>query len=200
MSGVTLTLDYRDAMHVLLGMEQQLRHPKPMLDKMGEALLDFHRQRFKDQESPSGEAWQELSRRYKKRKKRNKDKILVLDGTLRNTLRWQIRGNEMLFGTDRPYGAIHQFGGTIEIAARSQQAYYREVRGEKIKGQFVRKVKNQFVSKRRANYSEWHTIGAYSITMPARPWLGVSDTEKIRLVDIARNHLYREQNRPDADD
>ncbi|ELS9321426.1 phage virion morphogenesis protein [Salmonella enterica] len=192
MSGVTLTLDYRDAMHVLLGMEQQLRHPEPMLDKMGEALLDFHRQRFKDQESPSGEAWQELSRRYKKRKKRNKNKILVLDGTLRNTLRWQIRGNEMLFGTDRPYGAIHQFGGTIEIAARSQQAYYRQLRSGR--------VKNQFVSKRRANYSEWHTIGAYSITMPARPWLGVSDTEKIRLVDIARNHLYREQNRPDADD
>ncbi|EEA7822518.1 phage virion morphogenesis protein [Salmonella enterica subsp. enterica] len=200
MSGVTLTLDYRDAMHVLLGMEQQLRHPEPMLDKMGEALLNFHRQRFKDQESPSGEAWQELSRRYKKRKKRNKDKILVLDGTLRSTLRWQIRGNELLFGTDRPYGAIHQFGGTIEIAARSQQAYYREVRGEKIKGQFVRKVKNRFVSKKRSNYSEWHTIGAYHITMPARPWLGVSDTEKIRLVDIARNHLYREQNRPDADD
>lgn len=192
MSGVTLTLDYRDAMHVLLGMEQQLRHPKPMLDKMGEALLDFHRQRFKDQVSPSGEAWQELSRRYKKRKKRNKDKILVLDGTLRNTLRWQIRGNEMLFGTDRPYGAIHQFGGTIEIAARSQQAYYRQLRSGR--------VKNQFVRKKRANYSEWHTIGAYSITMPARPWLGVSDTEKIRLVDIARNHLYREQNRPDADD
>lgn len=192
MSGVTLTLDYRDAMHVLLGMEQQLRHPKPMLDKIGEALLDFHRQRFKDQESPSGEAWQELSRRYKKRKKRNKDKILVLDGTLRNTLRWQIRGNEMLFGTDRPYGAIHQFGGTIEIAARSQQAYYRQLRSGR--------VKNQFVRKKRANYSEWHTIGAYSITMPARPWLGVSDTEKIRLVDIARNHLYREQNRPDADD
>lgn len=192
MSGVTLTLDYRDAMHVLLGMEQQLRHPEPMLDKMGEALLDFHRQRFKDQESPSGEAWQELSRRYKKRKKRNKDKILVLDGTLRNTLRWQIRGNEMLFGTDRPYGAIHQFGGTIEIAARSQQAYYRQLRSGR--------VKNQFVRKKRANYSEWHTIGAYSITMPARPWLGVSDTEKIRLVDIARNHLYREQNRPDADD
>lgn len=192
MSGVTLTLGYRDAMHVLLGMEQQLRHPEPMLDKMGEALLQFHRQRFKDQESPSGEAWQELSRRYKKRKKRNRDKILVLDGTLRNTLRWQIRGNELLFGTDRPYGAIHQFGGTIEIAARSQQAYYRQLRSGR--------VKNRFVRKKRANYSEWHTIGAYSIHMPARPWLGVSNTEKIRLVDIARNHLYREQNRPDMDD
>ncbi|QXC19153.1 phage virion morphogenesis protein [Citrobacter braakii] len=179
-------------MHILLGMEQQLRHPEPMLDKMGEALLQFHRQRFKDQESPSGEAWQELSRRYKKRKKRNRDKILVLDGTLRNTLRWQIRGNELLFGTDRPYGAIHQFGGTIEIAARSQQAYYRQLRSGR--------VKNRFVRKKRANYSEWHTIGAYSIHMPARPWLGVSGTDKIRLVDIARNHLYREQNRPDMDD
>lgn len=200
MSGVTLTLDYQDAMHVLLGMEQQLRHPEPMLEKMGEALMQFHRQRFQDQKSPAGEDWQALSRRYKKRKKRNKDKILVLDGTLRETLRWQIRGNELLFGTDRPYGAIHQFGGTIEIPARSQRAYYRQVRGEKIKGQFVQKVRNQFVSKKRANYSEWNTIGAYTILMPARPWLGVSETEKIRLVDIARHHLYREQHRPLASD
>lgn len=195
MSGVTLTLDWRNALSLLLETEQRLRSPAPLLDKMGEALQGFHRQRFKDQESPDGEAWQELSSRYRKRKKRNKDKVLTRDGVLRNTLRWQIRGNELLFGTDRPYGAIHQFGGIIEIAARSQQAYYREVRGGKIKGQIVRKVKNQFVSKKRANYSEWNTIGAYSISMPARPWLGVSDSERLRLMDIATHYLYRERHR-----
>lgn len=195
MSGVTLTLDWRNALSLLLETEQRLRSPAPLLDKMGEALQGFHRQRFKDQESPDGEAWQELSSRYRKRKKRNKDKVLTRDGVLRNTLRWQIRGSELLFGTDRPYGAIHQFGGIIEIAARSQQAYYREVRGEKIKGQIVRKVKNQFVSKKRANYSEWNTIGAYSISMPARPWLGVSDSERLRLMDIATHYLYRERHR-----
>lgn len=187
MSGVTLSLDYRDVLSLLLETEQQLRHPEPLLDQMGEALLGFHRQRFQDQESPDGEAWQELSARYKKRKKRNRNKILTLDGVLRNTLRWQIRGNEMLFGTDRPYGAIHQFGGTINIPARSQQAYYRQLRDGR--------VKNQFASKKRANYSEWNTIGAYAITMPARRWLGVSDRERQRLVDIATHYLYRDAHR-----
>lgn len=187
MSGVTLSLDYRDVLSLLLETEQQLRHPEPLLDQMGEALLGFHRQRFQDQESPDGEAWQELSARYKKRKKRNRNKILTLDGVLRNTLRWQIRGNEMLFGTDRPYGAIHQFGGTINIPARSQQAYYRQLRDGR--------VKNQFVRKKRANYSEWNTSGAYAITMPARRWLGVSDRERQRLVDIATHYLYRDAHR-----
>lgn len=187
MSGVTLTLDYKNALSLLLETEQRLRSPAPLLDKMGEALLDFHRQRFKDQESPDGEAWQELSSRYRKRKKRNKDKILTRDGVLRNTLRWQIRGNELLFGTDRSYGAIHQFGGIIEIAARSQRAYYRQRRD----GQ----LGNRFARKKHANYSEWHTLEAYRINLPARPWLGVSDSERLRLTDIATHYLYRERHR-----
>jgi hypothetical protein len=50
-----------------------------------------------------------------------------------------VNADELLFGTNRVYGAIHQFGGTIEIAARSQQAYYRQKKNGEIDNQFVRK-------------------------------------------------------------
>lgn len=33
---------------------------------------------------------------------------------MRSTLRYQINGNTLLFGTNVVYGAIHQFGGTIK--------------------------------------------------------------------------------------
>ncbi|MCO1337222.1 phage virion morphogenesis protein, partial [Microbulbifer sp. OS29] len=42
----------------------------------------------------------------------NQGKVLTLSGLLRNTLRYQVQGTELLFGTDRPYGAVHQFGAT----------------------------------------------------------------------------------------
>lgn len=126
MSGVTLTFNAQDALSKLWDARADMMRPEPLLRSMGERLLEFHQQRFRDQTSPEGVKWKELSWRYKQRKRKNRDQILTRDGYLRNTLRWQVNADELLFGTDRVYGAIHQFGGTIEIAARSQQAYYRK--------------------------------------------------------------------------
>ncbi|WP_113632169.1 phage virion morphogenesis protein [Pectobacterium peruviense] len=189
MAGATLALDYRDALQVLLAIDDTLKFPQTMLQGMGERLLELHQQRFTEQKAPDGTAWQSLSSRYQKRKRKNTDKILTRDGYLRNTLRWQVNANELLFGTDRVYGAIHQFGGTIQIAARSQQAYYRTKRNRDGKTE----VGNQFVSKKKSNFSQWHTLPNYSITIPARPWLGVSATDTERLLEIARSSLQRKK-------
>ncbi|KHS86522.1 phage virion morphogenesis protein [Pectobacterium carotovorum] len=187
MAGATLALDYRDALQVLLAIEETVKFPQAMLQGMGEKLLELHQQRFAEQKSLDGTPWQSLSARYQKRKRKNADKILTRDGYLRNTLRWQVNANQLLFGTDRVYGAIHQFGGTIQIAARSQQAYYRTKRNSDGKTE----VGNQFVSKKKSNFSRWHTLPNYSITIPARPWLGISATDTERLLEIARRSFQR---------
>ncbi|CUZ66920.1 MULTISPECIES: phage virion morphogenesis protein [Serratia] len=186
MAGATLTFDYQDALNTLLSTQAALADPAPLLAGMGEKLLEFHQQRFREQKSPDGEPWTDLSPRYKKRKRKNKDKILTLDGPLRNTLRWQVNAEELLFGTDRVYGAIHQFGGTIEIAARSQQAYYRQKKNGKVDNRFFRKSKS--------NLAKWHTLPAHTVTIPARPWLGVSAEQGDRLVELAKNYLQRQLN------
>lgn len=187
MAGATLTFDYQDALNTLLRTQAALADPAPLLADMGEKLLEFHQQRFNEQKSPDGEPWKILSNRYwywkRRHKSGNVDKVLTLDGHLRNTLRWQINANELLFGTDRIYGAVHQFGATIEIAARSQQAYYRQKKNGEIDNRFVRKSKS--------NFSQWHTIPAHQVTIPARPWLGVSAEQGERLVEMARNYLQR---------
>jgi phage gpG-like protein len=66
-------------------------------------------------------------------------------------------------GTNVIYAGIHQSGGKINIPARSQQAYYRQNKDGTLNNKFARKSK--------ANYSEWNTIPAYEINMPARPFL-----------------------------
>ncbi|HIE4801225.1 TPA: phage virion morphogenesis protein [Serratia marcescens] len=113
MAGIALEFSVNVALDTITELESRLEHPEPMLAEMGEALLDIHEARFKSQVSPDGVPWKPLQPWYRQSKPRNQDKILTLDGPLRNTLRYQIRATELLFGTDRPYGAAHQFGAII---------------------------------------------------------------------------------------
>lgn len=87
------------------------------LSDIGEHLKLSHFDRFRDQKSPDGDPWVALSEDYRKRKKKNQDRILTLEGFLGSTLRYQVVGKTLLFGTDQVYGATHQFGRG-EIPAR----------------------------------------------------------------------------------
>ena len=82
----------------------------PVFRDIGEYLIESTQQRFVEQKSPDGEAWQPLSELSLSRKTR-KDKILTESGTLADTLTYQISGDELLFGSNLEYAAMHQFGG-----------------------------------------------------------------------------------------
>lgn len=183
MAGVTLEFDAVGALAVINEAAAATANPAGMLRNMGEYLaFQALPSRFASQSSPDGTPWQALSPAYLKRKKKNKDKILVLDGPLSNGLRFQVLGGDLLVGTNMVYGAIHHFGGSIDIAARSQQAYFRQDgrTGE---------VGSQFVSKSRSNFSQSVTIGTYTIQIPARPWLGTSEADNYELINIAMKYL-----------
>jgi phage virion morphogenesis protein len=94
----------------LSGLASRAADLRPALADIGEYLMLAHEERFDAQKSPDGEPWAPLSERYQARKKRNRDKILVLDDVLAGTLRYQTTASSLLFGTDRIYGATHQFG------------------------------------------------------------------------------------------
>jgi phage virion morphogenesis protein len=83
---------------------------EPVFRVIGERLLINTRSRFARQESPEGVAWAPLSPAYRARKKRNQDKILTARGYLHDTLRYQASATGVELGTDRIYGATHQFG------------------------------------------------------------------------------------------
>ena len=82
----------------------------PFFQDLGEALLNSTRARFRSQTAPDESPWAELSPAYRKRKKRNRKKILTLFGRLRRTLRYQATPDELQVGTALIYGATHQFG------------------------------------------------------------------------------------------
>jgi phage gpG-like protein len=85
----------------------------------------------------------------------------------------------IVFGSSLPYAGIHQEGGEIHFAARSELFIRnRRVRGEK-KGQFLKGSKK----------GQGFTRKAYTVRMPARPYISFSDQTVSDARQVAVNHL-----------
>lgn len=94
---------------------QRAQNLKPVFSDIGEMLLLSHRERWDDEVAPDGTPWEQLSDKYKaskrKRESNGHDKILVLDTFLRDDgLSYSAAHSGLEFGTDKIYGATHQFG------------------------------------------------------------------------------------------
>lgn len=88
-------------------------------------------------------------------------------------------------GTDVEYGAIHHFGGEIKHEARQSSVYFRQ-------NQKTGVVGNRFVRQTRSNFAQDVTIGAYTVKMPARAWLGLTVDDKQDLLNIVEDVVLDE--------
>lgn len=79
---------------------------------IGEYLLESTDKRFEDQVDPEGNKWKDLSALTLSRKEKNADKIMIESGELMRSMVPIISADELIFGTNKIYGAMHQFGGT----------------------------------------------------------------------------------------
>lgn len=149
------------------------------LNDIAEYLHQSTDDRFRQQVGPDGSPWAPLAPSTLARKKGGR--ILRDKGTLQDTLRHSVSNDELSFGTDRPYGAIHQLGGKVQHAARSQQVYFRQGKDGS--------VGSRFVKKSRSNFAQWITRGEHSSEMPARPYLGLSEQDNGEILAIIHEYL-----------
>lgn len=140
MAGVRIEVKDREVLAVLDELADRIANIDEPLRDIGEHLLNTTRERFDRQVAPDGTPWAPLNPAYRARKKKNADKILVLDGYLYGLLRYQVSDSELELGTDRVYGATHQLGDPER-------------------------------------------------NIPARPYLGISDTDREDVLDILREYL-----------
>lgn len=156
-----------------------------MLGDMGEYLLSSTRERAARQVSPDGTPWQALSPRYRRAKEKARPGLPMLKydwHMLGDRFSWQVdeAAGALYVGTAAPYGAAQQFGHVYQRAARSQELYF------KMKGNAVAP---RFVKRKKANFAQTVNIAAHQVTLPARPWLGLSDADEGELLRIAEKHL-----------
>lgn len=184
MTGAILdvTLDQTEIGQALDSLVNRMTDLTKPLNDIAEYLHQSTDDRFRQQVAPDGSPWAPLAPSTLARKKSGR--ILREAGTLQDTLRHSISNNELSFGTDRPYGAIHQFGGKIEQAARSQQVYFRQGKDGT--------VGSRFVKKNRSNFAQWASRGAYTASLLARPYLGLSRDDEAEVISIIDSYLVQQ--------
>lgn len=154
---------------------------RSLMSQLGEAFQESTEKRFTSQTDPNGQKWKSLEPNYRKSKHQHQDKILTLRGYLRRSIRYQVQGADAVsVGTNMEYGAIHQLGGTIQKKARQSTLHYQASGSQ---------VGNRFVKKNRSNFWRRVNVGAHSINMPARPYLGLSMQDRSTAQEIIADWL-----------
>ncbi|HCB2353220.1 TPA: phage virion morphogenesis protein [Escherichia coli] len=173
-----ITYDIGDFERSLGELIKRLDNREPLMRELAAAMGDAVEENFAQQGRPEWMGWSPAYAR-----KRAGGKILQKSGRLASSITQFSTNDEAVVGTNVKYARIHQEGGEIRIAARSQRAYYRQHKNGS--------VGNRFVKKSRSNFSQWNTIGAYTITMPARPFLHLTEDDVDRMETTAENYLRR---------
>lgn len=158
---------------------KKLEHREPLMREMAAAMGDAVEENFAQQGRPAWMGWK--SNAYWA--KRRGGKILQKSGRLAASITQYSTNDEATVGTNVKYARIHQEGGEINIAARSQKAYYRQNKDGSLN--------HRFAKKSQANFEQWNTIGAYKIKMPARPFLHLTEDDVERMENTAEQYLKR---------
>lgn len=176
---ITAQLDYEALATALERLQHVGGNMKLVYKDIGEYLEQSTKARFDAEVDPDGRPWEPLAQATLKRKRANT--ILQEKGYLKGLIRYKETSDKLLVGSDRVYAAIHQFGGKVDMPARSQQVYFKRNRDGS--------VGNRFTSKRRSDFAQWASMAAYSIEIPARPFLGLSLADRAKILSILLKHI-----------
>ena len=103
---------------------------------MGEYLLRSTRERAAKQIDPDGNKWRALSPGYAKWKAKKRPGVSILKfdfHMLGDQLSYQADQDALLLGTNAPYGAIHQFRGTVHRPAHSRKLAFGKDKPNRMK-------------------------------------------------------------------
>jgi phage virion morphogenesis protein len=176
MSGVLVEtrLDGQEQLAAALSRMQALgESPRPIWDAIGQYGETSTRLRFRHQAGPDGQAW-----KPSKRAQKTGGQTLVHKARLLRSITHRASTSGAEWGSNVIYAGIHQFGGKIERLAFSSWLRLRTGKGGALLRQkdharlavFAKATHKNAVTKR-------FTVGAHSITMPARPFLGVNEQD-----------------------
>lgn len=209
---IEITLDSKQFDRGIARMIRGLEQPRPLLVAWGRKLQEQTAARFRTQTSPAGIPWKrtgELALSTRPggggggRTLSDSDQLL---GSIINPDP-RVDADSVRIGSNLPYANIHQYGGTISPRAAKNLAIplTREARrsGRARRWWKQNEQRHPFIlpgkrdsaviATRQGKRVTAHWLLKKSVTIPARPYLGVSDQNMKELGDIALgvfNRLY----------
>ncbi|MDL2332846.1 phage virion morphogenesis protein [Brucella inopinata] len=163
MSGVSINVQIKDkAVHqAFTRLITVMGDTTPIMSAIGSGLVGSTHRRFVSQKSPDGVAWEKLNPEYKKTKRNSR--ILTESGRLRDSISHRAGRDQVTVGTNADYAAVHQLGATIKPKSASHLVF-RLASG---------------------------IVLAKSVTIPARPYLGISDDDQVMISETVFSALQR---------
>lgn len=166
MTGAVLIarLDWKEAKAAFGRVERTIGNPAPILRAIGTGLVASTQDRMDEGRAPDGSAWAPLNPAYAAGKR---GPGILRESAMRGGLQASIThlagARDVRVGTNKIYAAIHQFGGTIRPKGSGRLAF-------RLGGRLVL---------------------ARSVTIPARPFLGVSSEDREMILDVVEGALAR---------
>jgi phage virion morphogenesis protein len=125
-----------------------------------------------------------------KEKKGFSDNMLQQTGMLLRSIQSSSTDNTAIVSTNRRYAAIHNFGGVIEMAARTRTLFHRT----DAKGNLLRQSSNDKLlvfAKNSHKRKSAYTFGqnAYKIIIPKREFMVLTPQYKSNIIEIIRRHV-----------
>ncbi|HMW55139.1 phage virion morphogenesis protein [Accumulibacter sp.] len=172
---ITIKVEGPDIAAALARLASGMAHPGPVMPVIAGIMHDAVMENFAQGGRP---AWTALkpATLAEKKKRGYGEKILIRRGggqSLLSSITQQADAHAAHVGTNVVYAAIHQFGGKIDMPARSQQAYFKQYKDGT--------VGNRFVRKSQSNFAQWHTRGAHTIEIPPRPFLQLTEADEEKI-------------------
>lgn len=149
-----------DALLKELGRLEKLEL-KGALNAIGEGLRTSTVERFEAEESPEGKKWKPSIRASME----SGGKTLTQSGKLKTHIGIRVSGSGLAVGTNDIRAATHQFGDTRTIRAKNQK-YLRFMVG-----------------------GQWRRAASVRITIPPRPFLGISEADEQEIKETLEEIL-----------
>lgn len=180
MSGLTFSITIDDAA-VKRRLEQlgkQAKNMKPAMNEIAQYMLRVTDDRFDKGVDPEGEHWAPNAKSTIKRK--GHAKPLINKPGMGHLRRMVVKttSDSVTIGPSlqaQKYAAIQQFGGDTKHGARDMILHFRSFKRGDNAG------KTLFSKSNKATHGMKTSRKAGTITIPARPYLGINDEDKQRI-------------------
>ncbi|WP_316200408.1 MULTISPECIES: phage virion morphogenesis protein [unclassified Bradyrhizobium] len=178
MTGALLRVDLSgqaQALGVIADAIGRLSNPLPMFEDIGMALVTSTHHRFDLSRAPDGSPWPPSLRVIQ-----GGGKTLILSWRLYRSITFQASPTQVEVGTNVIYAAIHQFGGDTDQGAREAVLHFKTNKRTGV---------SRFAKPSKADRARKATIGARTIHMPARPFLGLDADDPRTITTIVENFV-----------
>jgi phage virion morphogenesis protein len=168
---IEINVDSAAVQRTIERLGERARDLTPAFRGIGADIVADAQTRFKRATDPYGVPWKPLSRRTVAARRKGSSAPLLDTGRLRNSVSYRLVPNGVEVGTNVRYAAIHQFGGTINFAARSQRVRLRQVKVTRKDGTSYLATRFAKDSHKRAA-DKWGTNATgWAVKIPARSFL-----------------------------